>query len=162
MGELHRLRFKYTWVHVRVHRSELARRGVLKHEPRCTWVETVQGALCRHVLQTQACEAEENFSAKCTECSFNPIDNKEVAKYLNVELARRRVLGLPPSWHWDESVKVFPLFWSTLYEYTYIGCDGKSTTEKKYQVPKEKVPCWYFFLLVLFPRNNSKKYHIVL
>ena len=35
--ELHRLRFKYTWVHVQVHRSELARRGV-PHPPPSTRV----------------------------------------------------------------------------------------------------------------------------
>ena len=43
----------------------------------------------------QACEAEENLSANCTECSFNPNVKEEVAKYPNAELARRRVLGLP-------------------------------------------------------------------
>ena len=97
-GELHRLSFKYTWVHVWVHRSELARRGVLIHELGCTWVETAQGALCRQVLRSRACEAEENLSAKCTECSFNPNVNEEVAKYTDAEFAWRGVLGLPPSW----------------------------------------------------------------
>jgi hypothetical protein len=37
------------------------------------------------------------FSAKCTECSFNPNVNEEVAKYPDAELARRGVLGLPLS-----------------------------------------------------------------
>ena len=60
------------------------------------------------------------MSAKCTECSFNPNVNEEVAKYPDAELARRGVLGLPLSWHWDESVEVLPLFWSTSYEYTDI------------------------------------------
>ena len=78
-GELHLISFKYTRVHVWVHRSELARRGVLKHEFGCTWVETAQGALCRQVLQSRACEAEENFSAKCTKCIFDPNINEEVA-----------------------------------------------------------------------------------
>ena len=114
-GELHRLSFKYTWVHVRVLWSKLARRGELKHELECTWVKTAQGALCRQVLRSRACEAEENLSAKCTECSFTANVNEEVAKYTDAELARRGVLGLPLSWHWDESVEVLPLFWSTSY-----------------------------------------------
>ena len=71
-AKLHQLSFKYTWVHVWVHWSELARRGELEHELWCTWDETARGALCRQVLQSRACEAEENLSAKCTECSFNP------------------------------------------------------------------------------------------
>ena len=37
------------------------------------------------------------FSAKCTEFSFNPNVNEEVAKYPDAELARRGVLGLPLS-----------------------------------------------------------------
>ena len=84
-----------TRVHVWVHQSELARRGELEHDIGCTWVETAWGALCRQVLRSQACEAEENLSAKCTECSFNPNVNYNVAKYLDVELARKGVLGLP-------------------------------------------------------------------
>ena len=117
-GELHRLRFKYTRVHVWVNQSELVWRGVLKHELRCTWVETAQGTLCRQVLWSRACEAEENLYAKCTECSFNPNVNEEVAKYPNADLARQGVLCLPQSWQWYESVKILPLFWSTSYEYT--------------------------------------------
>ena len=117
-GELHWLRFKYTWVHVQVHRSELARKGELEHELGCTWVETARGNLCTEVLRSRACKAEEKLSAKCTECSFNPNVNEEVAKYPNAELARRGLLGLPLSWHWDESVEVLPLFWSTSDECT--------------------------------------------
>ena len=49
------------------------------------------------VLRSRACEAEENLSAKCTECSFNPNVNEEVTKYPDAELARRGVLGLPLS-----------------------------------------------------------------
>ena len=67
----------------------------------CTWVETAQGALHRQVLWSRACKAEENLSAKPTECSFNTNVKKEVAKYPNAKLKRRGVLGLPPSWHWD-------------------------------------------------------------
>ena len=92
---------KYTRGHAWVHLSSQARIGVLKHELGCTWVETAEGALCRQVLRSRACEAEENLSAKCTECSFNPNVNKEVAKYPDAELARRGVLGLPLSLHWD-------------------------------------------------------------
>ena len=33
---------------------------------------------------------------KCTECSYNPNVNKEVAKYPDAELAWRGVLSLPP------------------------------------------------------------------
>ena len=117
-GEIHRFSFKYTWVHVWVHRSKLARRGVLKHQLGCTWVKTALGALCRQVLRSLVCEVEESLPAKCTECSFNPNVNEEVSKYPDAKLTRRGVLGLPLSWHWDESVEVLPLFWSTLYEYT--------------------------------------------
>ena len=45
----------------------------------------------------KACAAEENLSAKCTECSFNPNVNEEVSKYPDAELARRGVPGLPLS-----------------------------------------------------------------
>ena len=48
-------------------------------------------------FRSPACKAEENFSAKCTECRFNPNVNKEVAKYPDAKLARQRVLGLPLS-----------------------------------------------------------------
>ena len=48
-------------------------------------------------LQEVQGEAEENLSTKCTECSFNPNVKEEVAKYPDAELARRGVLGLPPS-----------------------------------------------------------------
>ena len=108
---------EYTWVHVWVHRSKLGRRGVLEHKLGCTWVETAKGALCSQVLRSQACEAE-NLSAKCTECSFNPYANQEVAKYPDAKLARQGVHGFPLSWLWDESVEVLPLFWSTSYELT--------------------------------------------
>ena len=119
--ELHGLRLKYTQVNFWVHQFKLARKSVLKHELGCTWVENAQSALCRQVLRSRACEVEENLSAKCTECSFNPNVNEEVAKYPDAELARRGVLGLPPSWHWDESVEVLPLFWSTSYEYPVLA-----------------------------------------
>ena len=36
------------------------------------------------------------------------------------KLLRQGVLGLPQSWHWEESSKVLPLFWSTSYEYLNI------------------------------------------
>ena len=42
-------------------------------------------------------ELKLHLSAKGTKCSFNPNVNKEVAKYPNAKLARRGVLGLPPS-----------------------------------------------------------------
>ena len=92
-GKLLQLKFKYTWVHVQVHQSALARRGVPKHEIGCTWVETAGGALCRQVLQCRADEAEKNLSAKCSKCSFNLNVNKEVAKNPNAEVARQEVLG---------------------------------------------------------------------
>ena len=57
-GELHRLSFKDTQVHVQVHWWELARRGELKHELGCTWVETARGALC-----SGDCKADENLSS---------------------------------------------------------------------------------------------------
>ena len=67
-------------------------------ELRCTLVENACGALCRQVLRGRACEAEENLPAKCTDCSFNLNVNDELVKYPNAKLARRGVLGIPPSY----------------------------------------------------------------
>ena len=55
-GGLHRLWLKYSWGHVEVLLSELARRGVLQLGLRSTWVETARGALCSQVLR--ACEED--------------------------------------------------------------------------------------------------------
>ena len=49
----------------------------LKSE-RGTWVKTTRGALGSQVLRGRACEAEENLTTKCTECSFNPMSMKRV------------------------------------------------------------------------------------
>ena len=67
-------------------------------ELRCTLVENACGALCRQVLRGRACKAEENLPAKCTDCSFNLNVNDELVKYPNAKLARRGVLGIPPSY----------------------------------------------------------------
>ena len=71
-GELYWLCIKYIWVHVWVHQSELGKRGELKHEFMCTRVETARRTLCRKVLLSWACKADENLYVKCTNWSFNP------------------------------------------------------------------------------------------
>ena len=63
-------------------------------------------------------KAEENLSAKCTECSFNPNVNKEVAKYHDAELGEARGTWLTSELTLGGVVHSSPLFWNTLYEYT--------------------------------------------
>ena len=49
---------------------------------------------------------------------LNPNVYKEVAKYLDAELARGGLNGKPTRRHRDESVEVLPLFWVASYEFT--------------------------------------------
>jgi hypothetical protein len=99
-GKFHQLGFKCTSVRVQVHLSELMRRGEFKLEPRCTWVETSQGALCRQILQSQACV------------------NKEVTKYSNAELVGQGVLGLAPKLTLGSVGWSSASFLEYLYKYT--------------------------------------------
>ena len=96
-------------------------------EERCTqtWTRVYLNWNCtRCTLQTSSPEpslgGEEEVVCQVHKYSFSPNVNEEVAKYPNAKLARRGVLGLPLSWHWDEPVEVLHLFWSTSYEYTNI------------------------------------------
>ena len=41
-----------------------------------TWIKIARGALGSQVLRSRACEAEENLTAKCTECNFKPMSTK--------------------------------------------------------------------------------------
>ena len=96
-GELYRLRFKYTWVHVQVHRSELARRGVLEHKLSRTWVETAQGALalvCKNLNL--------NFHLFFLDTAFY---NKKIALPNIFKIASWKLCSRPGGWATTVTVK---------------------------------------------------------
>ena len=76
--ELHQVRFKYTWVHVRVHQSKIARRCLLEQKLRSTWVETAWGALYRQVLLESSLQGEGELLCKL--CSTVIILRKTLQK----------------------------------------------------------------------------------
>ena len=73
-GRLHRLWLKPAKSIFKSGESSAARQGRLEVGLNRTWFETAWDALFSRVLQSWgAAEAEENFTAKYTKCSFNPM-----------------------------------------------------------------------------------------
>ena len=123
---------KFSWkggetspTQLQVHLSSCWSSPILACEERWTWTWTrvhLSWNCTRCTSQTSSPERSlrggGELVCKVHQVQFQPNINKEVSKYPYAELARRGILGLPLSWHWDESVEVLPLFWSTSYEYT--------------------------------------------